>query len=161
MRSTATSSLRFLPRRVLEPPHPAEENGAGNTNDISGATENQPSLHAEETGVFIRRHNQIGNLTFDVGSPQPILGDVFKIEPTPLRNMRRPGRELSCSARFSNTRQRKQARRSDYCHLFDYRFRLVNHCQVDNEDRRRRRQIGCDFGRLRAGAQRELQARQF
>ncbi len=90
--------LAFLASQaVLEPPHPAEENGAGNTNDISGATETQPSLHAEETEPEFLSDDiiKIGNLTFDVGSPQPILGDVFKIaNPTPLRNMRRPGRGI-------------------------------------------------------------------
>ena len=80
---------------MFEPPHPAEENAEIPDTPAPAPEDKLPSLHTEETEPEILSDTvyKIGNMTFDVGNPQIILGGEFKIiNPTPLRNMRKAGR---------------------------------------------------------------------
>lgn len=81
---------------VFAPPYPVEEGNNGGPAETSPPPEEKlPSLNTEEAEAEALSDTvyRIGNMTFDVSSPQPILGDEFKIaNPTPLRNIRSQGR---------------------------------------------------------------------
>ncbi|HPT84816.1 MAG TPA: PolC-type DNA polymerase III [Bacillota bacterium] len=82
---------------VLEPPHPAEENGDTSQDAPPEPEEKLPSLNTEEAVVEAISDTayKIGNLIFDVANPTYIFGPQFNIvTPTPLRNMRKPGRGI-------------------------------------------------------------------
>ncbi len=55
---------------------------------------------------------KVGNLTFDVSSPEPLYGQTFEIDPAPLRNLTTPIRRV-CVLGIAYALESKETRRGD------------------------------------------------